>query len=261
MKDSLGDRMKTYYEDRTRIYLPRRTYTVIRIDGKAFHSYTKGLERPFDLGLIEDMNETTKFLCENIQGTKLGYVQSDEISIVLTDFDNLGTSAWFDNNIQKMVSIASSMTTAKFNQLRFQRGIGIDELKPVKASTIIKQFKLATFDARVFTIPTKTETINYFIWRQEDATRNSIQSVAQSLYSHKELHLKNTNQMQEMIYQKGINWNEYDSGLKRGRLIVKEYYDLITNSGVTVRSKWDVVDTPIFKVSDDNLSMFIPVNE
>jgi len=121
MKDQLGDRMKSFYEDRTRTSLPRRTFTIIRIDGKAFHTYTRGLTRPFDQGLIDDMNETTKFLCESIQGAKFGYVQSDEISILLTDFEKTTTDAWFDGNIQKMASISASMATAKFNELRVRR--------------------------------------------------------------------------------------------------------------------------------------------
>lgn len=204
MKDELGDRMKSYYEDRSRTYLPRRTYTMIRIDGKAFHTYTRGLKRPFDVDLIKDMDETTKFLCDNIQGAKLGYVQSDEISILLSDFEKATTSAWFDGNVQKMASISSSLATAKFNQLRSSTG------------------KLAMFDSRVFTIPPSEEVINYFIWRQQDATRNSIQAVAQSLYSHKELNGKNTDQLQELIWQKGQNWNDYPVGQKRGRVILKQ---------------------------------------
>ena len=120
-KDDLGTRMKEFYENRYRIFLPRRTNVLIRIDGKAFHTYTRGLNKPYDDGLMEDMNETTKYLCENIQGAKMGYVQSDEISILITDYDDISTSAWFDNNIQKMCSIAASLATAKFNQLRMAR--------------------------------------------------------------------------------------------------------------------------------------------
>ena len=120
-KDSLGDRMKSFYEDRTRTYLTRRNNILIRIDGKAFHTYTRGLNKPYDQGLLDDMNETTKYLCENIQGAKMGYVQSDEISIWLTDYDTKDTSAWFDYNLQKMCSIAASLATAKFNQLRMAR--------------------------------------------------------------------------------------------------------------------------------------------
>ena len=257
--DALGDRMKEFYEDRTRIKLPRRTFTIIRIDGKAFHTYTKGLERPFDEGLIEDMNATTAYLCKNIQGAKFGYVQSDEISLVLTDFDDLGTHAWFDNNLQKMVSVAASMATAEFNKLRLIRYMknSMIFLEPED----IGKFKMAEFDARAFQIPFIDEVENYFIWRQQDAVRNSISSVAQSLYSTKELHGKKTSDMQELIFQKGINWNDYDFRLKRGAVIAKVEVPVLVktkefvNDGEThvidptqivMRNKWQVVETPTF---------------
>ena len=257
--DALGDRMKEFYEDRTRIKLPRRTFTIIRIDGKAFHTYTKGLERPFDEGLIEDMNATTEYLCKNIQGAKFGYVQSDEISLVLTDFDDLGTHAWFDNNLQKMVSVAASMATAEFNKLRLKRYMenSMIFLEPED----IGKFKMAEFDARAFQIPFIDEVENYFIWRQQDAVRNSISSVAQSLYSTKELHGVKTDGMQELIFQKGINWNDYDFRKKRGAVIAKVEVPVLVktkefvNDGEThaidptqivMRNKWQVVETPTF---------------
>jgi tRNA(His) 5'-end guanylyltransferase len=245
--DALGDRMKEFYEDRTRIKLPRRTFTIIRIDGKAFHTYTKGLQRPFDQGLIDDMNETTAYLCKNIQGAKFGYVQSDEISLVLTDFDELGTHAWFDNNLQKMVSVAASMATARFNQLRMARatweGNDIEGMLDVDD---IQNFKLAMFDARAFQIPFIDEVKNYFIWRQQDAVRNSISSVVQSLYSTKELHGVKTDQMQELIFQKGINWNDYDFRMKRGAVIGKVEVTITNENGTFTRNKWQVINTPIF---------------
>lgn len=257
MKDALGDRMKEFYEDRTRIKLPRRTYTIIRIDGKAFHTYTKGLERPFDEGLIEDMNLTTAYLCKHIQGAKFGYVQSDEISLVLTDFDELGTHAWFDNNLQKMVSVAASMATSEFNRLRLMRFM--DESVIVLEAEDIKKFKMAQFDARAFQIPFIDEVENYFIWRQQDAVRNSISSVAQSLYSPKQLNGVKTDQMQEMIFQKGINWNDYDFRKKRGAVIGKvekvftkpsNHYDpntsYIPSHHTFTRNVWEVLETPIF---------------
>ena len=209
-KDTLGDRMKGY-EVTTRTFLPRRSYTIIRVDGRAFHTYTRGMERPFDIGLIEDMNATAAYLCKNIMGAKFAYVQSDEISILLTDFEDIGTQAWFENNVQKMVSVAASMATAKFNQLRLLRGCSIplvdtngNEYKALHQSEI-ENFKLAEFDARVFQIPQKVEVENYMIFRQQDATRNSISSVAQSMYSHKELHGVSSDAKQELIFQKGIN--------------------------------------------------------
>jgi len=213
-KDSLGDRMKSYYEKITKYFLPRRTHTIIRIDGKAFHTYTKGLKRPFDSGLIEDMNETAKYLCENIQGAKFGYVQSDEISILMTDFDTIKTGAWFEGNVQKIASISASLATGIFNKLRRDR---FEDQK----DGFMKPPSLAFFDSRVFTIAQTHEVKNYFLWRQQDCVRNSISSVAQSLYSHTELNGKKCNQMQEMIFQKNINWDKYDAGLKRGRVIYR----------------------------------------
>jgi len=233
-KDSLGDRMKEFYENRTRNFLPRRTYTIIRVDGKAFHSYTRGLVRPFDEKLVNDMDETACYMCKNIQGAKFAFVQSDEISILLTDFEGLTTDAWFDGNIQKMASISASLATAKFNELRPN--------------------KIALFDSRVFTIPSDIEVENYFIWRQQDTTRNSISSVAQSMFSHRELENKNTDQMQEMCFQKGVNWNDFSAKLKRGRLIVKQDYE---KEGAT-RSKWVSVEPPIFTQEREMLKGLIP---
>ena len=244
--DELGKRMKSFYEERTRLFLPRRTYTVIRIDGKAFHTYTKGLERPFDAGLIDDMDQTAIYLCSKIQGAKLAYVQSDEISIILTDFDKIGTDAWFDGNIQKIASISASMATSKFNQLRMVRII--------KDFNDIKDFKLAEFDSRVFTIPSYTEVENYLIWRMQDCTRNSILSVGQYLFSHKDLENKNTNIVQEMCFSKGVNWNDYPDKLKRGRLIFKDNYV----KGEVIRTKWLSVGMPMLTKDKTLINGTIP---
>lgn len=280
MKDPIGDRMKSYYEDRTRYKLTRRTNTIIRVDGKAFSNYTKGLKRPFDAGLIEDMNKTTEYLCQNIQGAKFGFCQSDEISILVTDYDDISTHAWFDNNLQKMTSIAASLATAKFNELRNLRRLKnlaiVDEetMRPSFNWTELENTKLAMFDARVFQIPYEEEVINYFLWRQADATRNSISSVAQSLYSPKELHGKKTDEMQEMIFQKGINWNDYSPREKRGGLIrkierkfvrkeVAETYssktEVIPESNIYTRNVWEAdPETPIFSQNRDYLKSLFP---
>lgn len=246
MKDELGERIKTHYEDRFRYKLPRRAYTIIRIDGKSFHTYTKGLERPFDEGLINDMNETTAYLCKNIMGAKMGYVQSDEISILISDFDTLETQSWFDYNVQKMTSIGASLATSEFNRLRLGRlanNSDGDLTENVLTQDEIEKFKMANFDARVFQIPSRVEVENYFIWRQQDAVRNSISSVAQSLYSPKELHGVKTNEMQELIFQKGINWNDYDFRKKRGAVIGKVEVEV---EGGAIRNRWEVIETPIF---------------
>ena len=272
MRDELGDRMKKNYENRTRILLPRRTYTIIRVDGKAFHTYTKGCKTPFDMGLIHDMDETAIYLCKNIQGAKFGFVQSDEISILLTDFDKLDTDAWFDGNIQKIVSVASSMATSKFNQLRWMRyieekyGDSIDET-PLTLSLIdnLKSFRLAEFDARTFTIPADYEVENYFIWRQQDTVRNSISSVAQSLYSSKQLEGKNMSEQQDMIHEKGDNWNDYDAKVKRGRFIFKEAVELDTEfidvdkmQQRYIRNRWVSGECPTFTQDKEFLMERVP---
>ena len=260
---SLGDRMKEFYEDRFRYYVPRRTYTLIRIDGKAFHTYTKGLVSPFDDGLIADMNETTAYLCKNIQGAKFGYVQSDEISILITDFDERDTQMWFDGNLQKMASVAASMATSKFNELRVDRYIrekfnsGIETITPLWMENL-KKIRKAEFDARVFQIPQKSEVENYFIFRQQDGTRNSVQSVAQSLYSQSELNGKKEKDMQEMIFQKGINWNDYHFREKRGGIISKVPTMVEGRDGQVERLKWQMIPTPIFTQEREFMDAMIP---
>jgi tRNA(His) 5'-end guanylyltransferase len=244
MKDALGTRMKEQYESRTKYFLPRRTYTLIRLDGKAFHTFTKGFERPYDKFLMDAMDYTTKMLCENVQGCKVGYVQSDEISLLLTDFDKITTSAYFDNNIQKIASITASMATAFFNE--YMRDNGITK-------------KLAFFDSRVFSISDPIEVENYFVWRQTDAVRNSISMTAQSLYSHKELNGKSTSEMQDMCMEKGVNWNDQPTGFKRGRMCVKEQYE-IGNAEIpgTLRTRW-VVDGAIWITKDrERFSELVP---
>lgn len=279
MKDALGDRMKDFYEDRTRYKLARRTNTIIRIDGKAFHTYTKGLKRPFDEGLMEDMNKTTEFLCQNIQGAKFGYVQSDEISILITDYDDMSTHSWFDGNLQKMASIAASLATAKFNQLRMARFCRNEGIEPKYredsyiSSSQIGDFKLAMFDARVFQIPYQEEVINYFIWRQQDATRNSISSVAQAYFSSKELHGKKTSEMQDLLMlQKNINWNDFTPREKRGSLIRKVEKKFVRTNHIDdgktypidpdqtyTRNVWEAdPETPIFSQDKVYLRWLMP---
>lgn len=261
-KTSLGDRMKDSYEKRSRQYLTRRTNTIIRLDGKNFSTYTKGLNKPFDDALIEDMQETTKYLCKNIQGCKAGYTQSDEITLLLTDYDTLKTDAWFDGNIQKITSISAAMATAKFNELRFMRSFR-NETTTDNLEQSAKLPQLALFDSRVFQIPEKEEVVNCFIWRQQDAETNSIQMLAQSLYSHKELHKKNTSDLQNMCFDKGCNWNNLVTSKKRGSLILKQTYvddenitsDVMVNImfDSVIRIKWKVVNTPIFTKDRDIL--------
>jgi len=248
MKDDIGNRMKDFYESRTRMFLPRRTYTIIRVDGKAFHTYTRGLNIPFDKKFMDNMDKTSCYMCENIQGAQFAFVQSDEISILLTDFKKLGTSAWFDGNVQKMVSVSSSMATSNFNQL-------MTRLFDEKGSfQTLHSMQLAEFDSRVFTIPSSVEVENYFIWRQMDTIRNSISSVAQSLYSSKQLYGKNTTEMQDMCIEKNVNWNDFPVKEKRGRLITREIYD----KDGAIRSRWISEEPPIFTQDRERLGELIP---
>lgn len=260
LQDDLGNRMKSYYEHIPQIKLMRRCPVIIRIDGKAFHSFTRGFERPFDDILIQTMQETAKYLCENIQGCVLAYTQSDEISLLLVDYKTLNTSAWFDYEVQKVCSISASMATMAFNNFFGQ----IVEKELFESHTCaaaqsmelqIKKRKYmgtlraardqgAMFDARCFNIP-KEEVTNYFYWRQMDATRNSIQMVGRAYFSHKDLHCKNSGDIQDMLMlQKGVNWNNYATHYKRGSCCIKEEY---MHEG-TQRTHWIIdKDIPIFK--------------
>lgn len=205
MNDSLGDRMKKYYEDRTRFYIPRRTNTIIRLDGRTFHNYCKGLKKPYD-ELFMDIMDTVGLLMTRLQGCKLAYVQSDEISLLLTDYDDIKTDALFDGNIQKIVSTVASECTELFNKFARER------LKKEGAN----------FDCRVFSIPEQEEVINYFIWRQKDWTRNSLSLLAQSHFSHKELQGKSQADMHEMLHSKGVNWANQSERIKNGCLWILE---------------------------------------
>lgn len=263
--DDLGNRMKTFYEQIPKTKLMRRTPVIIRIDGKAFHTFTKGFKRPFDEILIKTMQETTKYLCENIQGCVLGYTQSDEITLVLIDYQRFETSAWFDYEIQKICSVSASMATMAFNKYFktnvndwwFTPFVGITK-EFQERETLYQTYqkaieKGAMFDARVFNIP-KEEVTNCIYWRQLDASRNSIQMVGQANFSHKELHGKSCNDIQDMLMtQKCINWNDFPTYQKRGTCVVKEYYveenpNEKGNNTEIERSRW-IIDKniPIFK--------------
>jgi tRNA(His) 5'-end guanylyltransferase len=268
MNDSLGDRIKSQYENRTRFLLPRRTYTLIRCDGRAFHTYTRGLARPFDADFAADMDAATIALCESVQGAKLGYVQSDEISVLLTDFDQPNTAAWFDGTVQKIASLAASIVTAAFNQARLRRHLAQhDATRAVDAALA---FTPATFDARCFVIPDLAEVFNYFVWRQKDATRNSISMTAQAHLPASVLHGKNTSELQELLWQeKGVNWAHQPEGFKNGRVVTRQasvkdvtYTDKRTGetrtaSGVT-RHEWIAAPAPVFLRQPEWLRAQIP---
>lgn len=268
-KDSLGDRMKAY-ESIPKTFLTRRIPVIIRLDGKAFHTFTRGMKKPFDNILIQTMQDTMKYLCENIQGCVLGYTQSDEITLVLTDYETITTDAWFGYNVQKMASVSASMATLAFHKF-FSQNVSSwmkeNDLHTMKCFNEDKDDDLnklydvywnahakgAFFDSRVFSIP-KEEVCNCLIWRQQDATRNSIQAVGQANFSQKQLHGKSCNVIQDMLFtEKGINWNDFPSDCKRGgccykRQVEKEITVPKTGKKIMVnRSEWYIDrDIPIF---------------
>lgn len=268
--DDLGNRMKGY-ENISRYYLTKKTPVIIRIDGKAFHSFTKGFKKPFDDILMKSMQETAKYLCANIMGCKLAYTQSDEISLLLVDYERNESQSWFENNLVKMVSVSASMATMAFNKCFADEvnkvytyytttECGCNYIKDVEAfdklfDNYFSKIQNAMFDARAFIIP-KEEVCNYLIWRQQDATRNSIQMVAQSLFSHKELQNKNCKELQELMFQeKGVNWNDFDNVCKRGSCIIKETYNL--NEECT-RTRWIVdKDIPIFTQDREYIDKYV----
>ena len=227
-RDSLGTRMKTYYEEVPKFRLYKRTPVAIRIDGKAFHTFTRGFKKPFDEVLIKSMQQTMLYLCENIQGCVLGYTQSDEITLILQDYKTLTTSAWFDYEIQKICSISASMATMAFNKYFEQNVYDDNPLGSVNSencelvNTYINAIKKgAMFDARCFNIP-KEEVTNLIFWRQLDAARNSVQMVGQAYFSHKELQNKSCSDIQDMLMEKyNINWNDFPTTQKRGSCAVR----------------------------------------
>jgi tRNA(His) 5'-end guanylyltransferase len=243
VRDDLGVRMKTYYEQIPKTKLVRRMPVAIRIDGKAFHTFTRGFKKPFDKILMKSMQDTMKYLCQNIQGCVLGYTQSDEITLILVDYQTLTSGAWFDYEVQKMCSISASMATMAFNKAfsdnTTQYMINHVDDFPYNDTLIKARIKGAMFDSRCFNIP-KEEVTNLIYWRQLDATRNSIQMVGQANFSHSQLQNKSCNDIQDMLMlQKGINWNDYATDEKRGSCCIKGSDGWIID-----------VDIPIFKGED-----------
>ncbi len=205
--DDFGDRMKLYEgKESDRVFLPLLPICV-RLDGKGFSKFTKGLQRPYDPRMINLMQQVTKFLVEET-GACIGYTQSDEISLIIYS-DDYKSQTFFCGRIQKIVSVLASLTTAKFNQLKPQ-------FIPEKAD------KLACFDCRAWQTPNLIEATNTILWREKDATKNSISMAAQHYYSHKQLLNVNSKQKQEMLWAKGINWNDYPDEFKRGCFVQRK---------------------------------------
>lgn len=235
IKDALSTRMKTNYEDVAKSRLVRRMPVIIRIDGRAFHTYTRGFRKPFDIILIETMQKTMQYLCENIQGCVLGYTQSDEISLLLIDYNKLESSAWFDYEVEKLCSISASMATMFFNKIF--PDVEQENSGHLLENSVYEKVKgTAMFDSRCFNVP-KEEVTNYFYWRQQDAIRNSVQMVAQANFSQKELNGKSCEDLKNMLQSiKKISWEQLPTTQQRGSCAIKDEF------------AWKIDnDIPIFK--------------
>ena len=231
MKDELGRRMKRDYEDALRLMLPRRTYVVVRIDGRAFHKFTEGLPRPYCRPLADALDSAALHLCREMIGCRLGYGQSDEYSFLLSDCGGPDEPLWFDGNLQKIVSVSASIFTAAF-----QRAFGGE--------------KLATFDARVMVIAQRREVEQYLLWRQLDASANSLNMLASAFYTHQELVGKSNAEKHELLRVKGVNWAMEPADFKRGRMVRQ---DSQTVGG------WRVdVELPVFNREPEFLRALIP---
>lgn len=224
---SIGDRMKFNYEFPFMFRLPHRLPMIIRIDGRAFHTLAKRMrwKKPFDLLFIDKMQRLALELCQEIMNVKLVYLQSDEMSFLLIDYEEIQTQAWFRNEVQKLCSVIAGLASAKMTLM-------LDEE--------------AVFDTRIFVIP-PFEVCNYFIWRQRDWKRNSINMVARANFSQKEIHGLNTDDIQDKLWkEKNINWNNHPIFLKRGSCIIKS-------------DKWDADnEIPDFTKDRNYINQFIP---
>lgn len=252
----LDERMKKY-EYVTRHYLMTRTPVIVRIDGKAFHTFTKGMKKPFDHIFMESMQDTMKYLCENVQGCVLGYCQSDEISLLLIDYDTLETSAWFDNNISKIISITSSLASVYFNQ-QFYINLVDYRVKNYKSKNRDVEYEnrllanissLPVFDSRAFNL-SKEEVNNYFVWRQQDAIKNAIQMIGRAYFTHKELENKNGQDIVDMLDNIKVNYHSYSTSEKRGTCCIK------TDKGWELDKK-----IPIFKDNKDYIEKLVYIGE
>lgn len=228
MKTTIGDRMKQNYELPFLYALPQRLPVIIRIDGKCFHGLARKLkwEKPFDENLIKTLQNITIKLCKKIMNVKLAYLQSDEISFLSVDYEKIETESWFNNEIQKIVSVIAGLASAKLSLM-----LGCE----------------ASFDARAFIMP-PMEVCNYFIWRQKDWQRNSIQMLGRANFSQKALHKLNCDQIQEKLWQeKQINWAKLPVYLKRGSCVIKK------------GEQWTIdMEIPDFTKDRNYIEKFIP---
>jgi tRNA(His) 5'-end guanylyltransferase len=228
MKDDLGRRIKHDYEDAFRLTLPRRTYSIVRIDGRGFHQFTRGLERPYSRTLADALDQAALHLCQEMIGCRFAYGQSDEYSFLLTDFEAEDSVLWFDGNLQKIVSVSASLFGAVF----------------------AKHFpseRIAAFDSRAMVIAQREEVARYFVWRQLDASANSLNMLASAHYTHEELAGCSVEDKHELLHKKGVNWAKQPADFKRGRMVHR------------ANGKWEIDrEIPVFQRAPDYLRNLIP---
>lgn len=243
-EDSLGDRMKRY-EEVNRVLMVPKMPLIVRVDGRAFHTFTKGLPA-FDEGFIKKMDSVAMSLCSEVSGCKMAYVQSDEISLLVSDYHSIEAQPYFGGVLQKIVSSTAANASV--------------------AMTVASQ-KIATFDSRAFNVP-KEDVQNYFIWRQQDWTRNSVQMLARAHFSHKECDNKNNSELQDMLMlKKGVNWNDLPIHHKRGRCIVRKPQPYLIPAGpkkgeTIMANEWTIDnEIPIFTQDRDYINKLVYPNE
>jgi len=251
MQDDMGNRLKSFYEDRAKTKLVRRMPVIVRIDGKGFSKFCRRFTKPHDPTLHVMFHEVIIHLCHEVSGTIYVEHHSDEISMLLNDYQNLNSEAYFDYGVQKMTSVIAGLTTAEFCKQCWISGLlDRDETWP-------------SFDCRVFNIP-KEEVENYFWWRMKDAVRGSINMLGQSYFPHKELQGKNCSDIQEMLFQRHkLNWNDCDPYQKAGYSFIKIVEDVLATKGpdagkMVPRSSWEAVPSPS---SREGLSRFFIDND
>lgn len=264
--NNLEDRM-LYYRGLTDYKLMPRSYVMVMVDGRSFsHLIKNKFKKPFDNDFIRMMNETAKYLCENVSGCKFAYVQSDEISLVITDFEIENTESFFGFRLTKMLSIIASLATAKFNQLMMDYHIAQVTGNSASAGDTVQMCRdavnnmpLYQFDCKCWNVPTYNDVFTWFLYRQIDCIRNSKQAAAQAKISHKQLEKLNTDEQTNLLKEMtGIDWNDYEDGKKFGRFIYRveeefEYKGKRTNPNIPAtytRHYWKCFDG--FKLTDEN---------
>ncbi|MFR2774811.1 MAG: tRNA(His) guanylyltransferase Thg1 family protein [Anaerostipes sp.] len=268
MYTDFDKRMKRY-ELASKQFLTQRTPVIIRIDGKNFHTFTKGFDEPFDNIFLSAMRDTMKYLCENIEGCVFGYTQSDEITLVLVDYQTIKTQSWFGYNVQKLCSVTAGMTTMMFNETMFRIVANNFDTYLMNTPYFVEKnicgyrgIKTGVFDARCFNIP-KEDVCNNLIWRQKDCIRNSISRVAHSYFSNKELYKKTQSEMEEMLLKNaGINWNDYPVDLKYGVCCYREECDVVNkDDGAIIKRNKYIIDEhpPVFSEQRDYVNKHIYV--